>query len=114
MQELQKNISQEFAKGNMEFCLPYLSENIRWNILGEDAVVGKNEVLEVSKMKDLENYPEIKLKSIIAEGNLVVIESEGKATTKTGKPYNQKYCEVFRFSNNILEEVTTYLDTRLI
>jgi uncharacterized protein len=108
-----KKISQEFARGNTEFCLPYFSENIRWNILGEDTIIGKAEVLEVSKMKDLENYPQISIKNIIAEGNFVVIESEGKATTKTGKPYNQMYCEVFRFENNMLEEITTYLDTRM-
>jgi hypothetical protein len=48
MTALMKNISQEFAKGNMQFCLPCLSENIRWNILGEEAIIGKNEVLEVS------------------------------------------------------------------
>jgi uncharacterized protein len=108
-----KIISKEFAKGNMQFCLPYLSENIRWNILGEDAIIGKDEVLEVSKMKDLESYPEITFKNIIAEGNFVVIESEGKATIKTGQPYNQMYCEIFRFDNDTLEEITTYLDTRI-
>jgi uncharacterized protein len=114
MTEVIKKISQEFAKGNMQFCLPYLSENVRWNILGEDSIIGKEEVLEVFKMKDLEHYPEITFKNIIAEGNLVVIESEGKATTKSGKPYNQMYCEVFRFKDNDLEEITTYLDTRLV
>jgi hypothetical protein len=57
MTTLLKNISQEFARGNMEFCLPYLSENIRWNILGEDAIIGKDEVLKVFKIKDLESYP---------------------------------------------------------
>jgi ketosteroid isomerase-like protein len=42
----------------------------------------------------------------------MVIESEGKATTKTGKQYNQMYCEIFRFDKNMLEEITMYLDTR--
>jgi uncharacterized protein len=113
MLELQKKISQEFAKGNMELCLPYLSYNIRWNILGEETIIGKSEVLEVSKMKDLVSYPEITFKNIVAEGCFVVVESEGKATTKVGKPYNQMYCEVFRFNGDVLEEITTYLDTRL-
>jgi ketosteroid isomerase-like protein len=61
----------------------------------------------------LRAIPQITFKNIIAEGNFVVIESEGKAATKTGKSYNQINCEVFRFKGNMLEEVTTYLDTKL-
>jgi ketosteroid isomerase-like protein len=108
-----KKISEEFAKGNLAFASAYLSEDIKWNILGQDPVVGKNEVLEVSKMQQLESFPDITIKNIISEGNFVVIESTGKATTKGGKPYNQTYCEIFRFEDEKLQELTTYLDTSI-
>ena len=106
-----KTISAEFAKGNMAFVSPYLADDIQWNILGEDPIVGKDQVLEVSKMLQLESFPVITLKNVISEGNLVVVESTGKATTKAGKPYNQSYCDIFRFVGEQLQEVTTYLDT---
>ena len=108
-----KTISAEFAKGNMAFVSPYLADDIQWNILGEDPIVGKDQVLEVSKMLQLESFPVITLKNVISEGNLVVVESTGKATTKEGKPYNQSYCDIFRFVGEQLQEVTTYLDTAL-
>ena len=50
---------------------------------------------------------------MVAEGNCVVVESTGKGKTKNGKPYNQKYCDVFQFSGEKLQEITTYLDTAL-
>src|SRR5215212_4646538 len=111
--QLLKKISEEFAKGNLRFCEAYLAEDIKWNVLGEDTIVGKEQVLEVSKMAQLQSYPVIKIKSIISEGNYVVIESTGEAKTIKGKPYNQIYCEVFRFDNEKLQEITTYLDTAL-
>ena len=111
--QLVKKISEEFAKGNLTFSEAYLAEDIKWNILGEDTIVGKEQVLEVSKMAQLQSFPVIKIKNIISEGEYVVIESTGEAKTIKGKPYNQTYCEVYRFDNETLQEITTYLDTAL-
>ena len=111
--QLQIKISKNFAKGDFEFTDMYLADDIRWNIMGENSIEGKEQVLEVSKMLHLENFPVITINNIVAEGDYVVIESTGKATTKNGKPYNQAYCDVFKFNEGKLKEVTTYLDTAL-
>lgn len=108
-----KDISEQFAKGNMKFVEPYLAQGVTWNILGSASVTGKDQVLEVNKMAQLEAFPKITIKHVVAEGNSVVVESTGEARTKSGKPYNQSYCEVFRFMNEKLQEITTYLDTAL-
>ena len=106
-------ISEEFAKGNLEFVEAYLANDIKWNILGESPTIGKEQVLEVSKMQQLESFPVVTVKNIVAEGDYVVVESTGEAKTKNGNPYNQTYCDVFRFSEDKLQEITTYLDTAL-
>lgn len=112
-EELRKKISEEFAKGNMEFCDAYLADDIRWNILGSEAVVGKQQVLEAMKMLQLETFPIITIKNLISEGDYVVVESTGAAITKTGNSYNQSYCDVFKFYDKKLHDVSTYLDTAL-
>jgi ketosteroid isomerase-like protein len=111
--QLLKKISEEFAKGNLDYAAAYLKEDVRWNILGDDPVIGKAEVLEVSKMLQLQSFPVITIWNVIAEGNYVVVESSGQATTTSGKAYDQTYCEVFRFDNEKVTEITTYLDTAL-
>ena len=110
---LLKKISEEFAKGNMDFVLPYLAEDIQWNIIGNETITGKEQVLEISKMLQLETFPVITIKNTVAEDNHVVVESTGVATTREGQPYNQTYCDVFLFRNDKLQEITTYLDTAL-
>jgi uncharacterized protein len=111
--QLQIKISESFAEGNFEFAEKYLADDIKWNILGENSITGKQQVLEVSKMIHLESFPIITIKNIVADGDYVVIESSGQATTKKGKQYNQTYCDVFRFDEGKLKEITTYLDTVL-
>jgi uncharacterized protein len=111
--QLKIQISETFAIGNLEFAQRHFADDISWNILGEKTIAGKEQILEVSKMIHLENFPVIEIKNIVAEGDYVIIESTGKATTKNGKPYNQTYCDVFKFAGEKLKEVTTYLDTAL-
>jgi uncharacterized protein len=108
-----KQIAEAFAKGNLKFSATHLSEDVIWNILGSSPIFGKEQVLEISKMLQLESFPIITIKNIIAQANFVVIESTGKANTKTGKPYNQLYCDIFRFEEEKIKEITTYLDTSL-
>lgn len=112
--QLLEQINEAFERDEMEFYEAHLSDEIRWNILGDEVpVIGKKEYFEVLKMQELESFPEITVKNIIAEGDYVVIESTGKAITKTGKPYNQTYCDVYRLENGKIQEITTYLDTAL-
>ncbi len=87
--QLYKKIGEEITKGNVEFYKAYFADDVHWNIGGNGTVKGKKNVIETLGMKALENYPVVTIKSIIAEGDKVVIESTGVATTKTGKPYNQ-------------------------
>ena len=113
MRPSNKEISEAFATGNYKFAEAYLADNIVWNILGENPVVGKDAVLEVGKLSQLESFPTITIKTVVSEGNYVVIESTGEANTKNGQPYNQTYCDIYRFSEGKLQEITTYLDTEL-
>jgi ketosteroid isomerase-like protein len=50
----------------------------------------------------------------IAEGDYVVIECRGRATTKAGAPYNNSYCYICRLADGKLAELTEYLDTELV
>ena len=106
-----KEIAERFAKGDIAFAKAYFADTITWHILGEQSVHGKVQVLETLKMSQLASYPIINIKNIVAEGNCVVIESTGEASTKTGEPYRQQYCEIFTFENGKLQEVSTYLGT---
>jgi catechol 2,3-dioxygenase-like lactoylglutathione lyase family enzyme len=50
----------------------------------------------------------------IADDDLVVVEARGEATTRTGRPYNNSYCWIFRLAGGKVVEVTEHLDTALV
>ena len=49
-------ISKAFARGEMAFAAPYFAADVKWNIIGQDPIIGIDEVLEVSKMLHLETF----------------------------------------------------------
>ncbi len=50
----------------------------------------------------------------IAEGELVVVQSTGQATTTSGRAYNNTYCQVFTIRDGKIGAVTEYMDTALV
>ncbi len=53
------------------------------------------------------------IKSVTAEGDRVVVEFEGNATTSDGKPYENEYCMVFTLADGKIKQVNEYFCTLL-
>ena len=111
----------ELSRGVTESFIENLAENIRWTVIGttkfSGTITGKPDVIDklFNRVESQLGGPTIAtIKNIVAEGDYVVVESSGEVTTKTGKPYNNTYCEIYRFSNGKIQEVTVYLDTALV
>jgi ketosteroid isomerase-like protein len=86
----------------------------RWSVIYR----GKQEILEkllVPFAAELESRGAVKIKTIIAEGDYVVVEAQAEGrVTKTGKQYNNAYCLVYKIIDGKIEQLTEYCDTELI
>ena len=51
---------------------------------------------------------------ILCDGDVVVVECEGNAVTKSGKPYCNSYCYVVDIADGKFRSLTEYLDTALV
>jgi uncharacterized protein len=49
----------------------------------------------------------------IADGDLVVVEGRGEMAAKTGVPYNNEYCLIYRLREGRIVEITEYNDSAL-
>ncbi|MGE0826876.1 MAG: nuclear transport factor 2 family protein [Candidatus Binatia bacterium] len=116
-----QNMFAELSKGNAEAFLGNLADDVRFTIIGttkySGTCNGKQEL--ISKVlgplsSQLEGGLTITPENFIAEGDFVAMQARGKSTTKTGKSYNNTYCQVFRIANGKVQEVTEYLDTELV
>jgi len=56
----------------------------------------------------------IEVQSLTAEEDRVVAQLKGHAKLRSGVPYDNTYCFVFRFAGDSVAEVTEYLDSSLV
>ena len=119
--QLLQDIFAELSKGNAKLFVESMDDDFRWTVMGNTkwsrTYEGKTTVLtelfgELRARVD-GNITTTALR-FIAENDIVVVEARGSNTTKTGKPYNNNYCFIFRVSDGKLKEVTEYLDTELV
>lgn len=119
-----KNIAREFFaagnRGDMQRCMELIADDISWTDIGttrfSGTYNGKQEIGENllgPLFSQLKGGIHSTVERIIAEGNTVVVLSNGKAETIDGKQYNNTYCHVMTISDGQIREVIEYFDTAL-
>ena len=119
--KLLEHIFSELAMGNSRPFVEAMADDFSWTVTGTTKwsrkYAGKSTVLG-ELFGTLSSRIDGRIRTIadrfIAEGDHVVVEAHGSNTTRSGKPYNNRYCFVFRVSEGKLKEVTEYLDTELV
>ena len=111
----------ELSKGNGEGYLSNLADDIEFKIEGttkfSGTFRGKQDVVDrllMPLMSQLEGGLAITVDKMYADGDSVVVQAHGKSTTKSGKPYNNSYCQIFRIADGKVKSITEYLDTELV
>jgi ketosteroid isomerase-like protein len=112
---------EELSTGNSRALVELFADDVTWKVMGRTpwsgTYRGKAAVLG-DLLRQLGSRLATRYQAtadrIIADGDLVVVEARGQATTKNGTPYNNEYCFIYRFGNGRIQEVTEYLDTELV
>jgi ketosteroid isomerase-like protein len=98
-----------------------MADDFVWRITGSTAwsgeYVGKAQVRE-RLLKPLHaqfiSPTSLTASRILADGDYVVAECKGDATTTSGERYANTYCFVMRLADGKLKELTEYMDTALV
>ena len=119
--QLLQDIFAELSQGNSKPFVDSLADGVRWTIIGttkwSKTFDGKQAVLTelLGPLRaQFTNPLRVTAHRFIAEGDHVVVEARGQATTKAGKAYHNTYCWVCRLAEGQVQELTEYMDTALV
>jgi uncharacterized protein len=110
-----------WARGDGNAFFNLLSADVRWTVIGSTAVsrtYPSRDAFVEGAVKPLTAklagpiVPTVR--DIIAEGDKVVLQWEGRSSAKNGSIYHQTYCWVMQMAEGKVREGTAYLDTELI
>lgn len=116
-----QNIMAELDKGNGKPFVDAMADDFSWTIPGDTpwsrTYSGKqvvlNELLRPLYAQFATPYLST-TRRVMADGDRVVIEFDGRVTTKAGKAYNNRYCYVCRMEGGRIKDLMEYLDTALV
>ena len=113
-----QQIAEAFSRHRFAVTYPYLVDDIKWSIVGNEALVGREAVIdrcdESAKYLETVSTTFIKLKIARAE-TCVVVESIAQYQDQENQISNVASCDVYQFSDERLVEITSYnieLNTR--
>ena len=107
--EIVQKLNGFFSESNTEGFLSYCTDNIRWIMAGSPAMVGKDAVRKGMEMEGFEPSPLITVRNIVADGDLVACDGSIQMTKKTGELHHAEYCDIYRFSQGLVKELTSYI-----
>jgi ketosteroid isomerase-like protein len=107
---------------SLDDMLATMSDDVRWTIQGttkySHVMNGKKEITDKLLhpiFSEMESMGSNHVDNVIAEGDFVVVQQHASGRkTKSGNPYNNSYCLVFKVIGGKIKEINEYLDTELV
>lgn len=119
--QLLQSIFAGLGTGDSKLFLDSLHEDLRWTVTGTNSwsgvYQGRKAVREQLLRPLFGNFATRFTNTahrFIADGGWVVVECQGRVTTRSGRPYDNRYCWVCRVTDGKLREVIEYMDTELV
>jgi len=95
------------AKGDLKFALNSVTDDIRWNIVGDKAIQGKDRFAEALEAKKNDKAVELNIHHIATHGKTGAVDGRIKFKNKK----SNAFCHVYEFSNAkgiAIKEITSY------
>ena len=110
--EIVGKVNAAFLNGNFEDFLTYCADDVVWTIVGDRTAKGKENIRQWMKTMAAENPepPKFTVENpVIGEGDFVASRGEMTMKDKDGKVGNYSYCDIYRFRNDKIVELTSFV-----
>ena len=103
-----KKANEAVTKGDNEGFLAFCTDDVQWTFVGDKILRGKEAVRQYMAETYIEP-PKFMVSNLIAEGDFVTALGEIALKDADGKMVHYKYCDVWRFDNGKLAELTGFV-----
>ena len=118
-----EKLFRNLENGRQDLFFSQVAPNVLWEVMGTHPLAGvyhgKQEFLDhtfVRLKKLLKGGPVLKVSNIlIAEDTpIVIVEMVQLSYSINGRPFNNTYCWLVKFENEVIVHVRAYLDSALV
>lgn len=109
METIHYSIVQKFSSGDFPAVYSFFSDTVEWNIVGNQVVKGKAEVIDFCNKMSIEMDGAVltNANTVQAE-NQIVIEGKCRYFDAEGKEACVSYCDIYQFEKDKINRITSY------
>ena len=116
-----KSLFANLENGRPEAFFDHVAQDVNWTVMGTHPLAStyhtKDDFLAhtfARLNKLLKERVVLRVANLLVNGDTAAVELESLSTALNGKPFDNGYCWVARFSNGTIVEVRAYLDSALV
>jgi len=107
--------------GEGDAFFDHVAENVDWTVMGMHPLAGRYRSKAAFKSgtfsklgKVLLDGAQLRVTNLITTGDVAVVELVSDATARNGMRFDNHYCWVTRFHDDVIVEVRAYLDSAMV
>ena len=101
-------VNAAFAENNVEGFLSCCADDVKWSMIGDRTVNGKETIRQWMVSMDFEP-PQFTVDIVIAEGDFVAAYGDMTMKDKDGNTVPYSYCDIYRFRGDRIVELKTFV-----
>jgi uncharacterized protein len=116
-----ENLFKNLETGNNDDFFKHVSDDVSWTVMGTHPLAGtyhsKEEFFSHTFRRlnrILKEGVILKVKNVLLQDETAVVEMESISTALNGTPFNNTYCWVVYFQDEVIVEVRAYVDSALV
>ena len=116
-----KSLFANLENGKSGAFFEHVADDVKWTVMGTHPLAGtyhtKDDFISHTFArldKILKEGVVLRVTNVLVDGDSAVVEMESLSTALDGKPFNNRYCWIVRFSDGTIVEVGAYLDSALV
>jgi ketosteroid isomerase-like protein len=116
-----RSLFANLENGRPEAFFNHVAQDVKWTVMGTHPLAGTYHTKEnflahtfARLDKLLKEGVVLRVTNVPVDGDTAAVELESLSTALNGKPFDNRYCWIARFSNGTIVEVRAYLDSALV
>ena len=116
-----RSLFANLENGRPEAFFNHVAQDVKWTVMGTHPLAGTYHTKEnflahtfARLDKLLKEGVVLRVSNLLVDGDTAAVELESLSAALNGKPFDNRYCWIARFSNGTIVEVRAYLDSALV
>ena len=107
--EIVQQINDSFTAGNTEAFLSHCTEDVIWNMAGDETRTGKTTIREWMSQMDGMEPPNFTVDKAVAEGDTVVCYGDMMMKGEDGKETKYSFVDAYQFRDDKVAELRSFI-----